>query len=643
MDQSLPYQGASTIQPATQGASKAQPTLNQVYGPSQGLLGDVKGLNYDESQDLGLLSSSLDQECQFPDNNRDKGFSDAANQPSILDFVRPPRFSSLQGKNNLISTKKHGSTDPSNQVQTAIIGDANPIFLEATPTAESYLGSYQDPPRRQSYPSSNQTPTQAEFSRGVQDDAPSSSPSFGTQECLQTRQDFKAPTESHPTAQLIPQGISNEKPSTRKDSVPRSRYSTANNTSCGIPEGKDSKYLTLQHLSGGSTGTFHTAGSRVGLLDVSSMRDQLGVPPQTPEERLPTPVQSRTYTANLEVANQAVFRPFSFMDLPSNEYIPATSNNLQREPSTESDTSPRLTNRPPSPVSPQRSMKQRILDQQNRITPPSDNLTIGALPLDGGNDLMRRPQSYSQHFQDPNLQEHPAFRQTALATKGSELPKESYPTRMPREEAHLPRQQFTEYQLEGVGPPAIPPSENRTKSRRSSRSSAFFRNFGSSPKPEKSPSMHGSEVLHVESPTKALENNGKRSKRSSMFRTLTGRSGSDRNQLKGNVEEQATMPKSPIPRQSSTALHEKAEKANVSKDGFSGVRNKLQRASTLVVAEKNVGKKKRFSVIGVSSAVEGPKKHRRTNACFSESIWSFQSRKIGSINSISVHSKPARS
>ncbi len=168
----------------------------------------------------------------------------------------------------------------------------------------------------------------------------------------------------------------------------------------------------------------------------------------------------------------------------------------------------------------------------------------------------------------------------------------------------MPRQQTTEYQIEGVGPSPIPhiETETETRSRQSTRGSAFFRNM---PRPEGTQRTDSSEDQVAESPAQAT---GKKSKRNSVFRTLTGRSGGDRDQKRGSVDKPAMPPtppppQIPVPRQYNAGpptgpapISAKIE----SGASTSVATKKLQRASTSVAAEKNVGKKKRFSAIGVS-------------------------------------------
>ncbi len=341
---------------------------------------------------------------------------------------------------------------------------------------------------------------------------------------------------------------------------------------------------------------------------------------------LPTPVVSPTTTG---VSNQRAPRPFSFMD-KQNQSERQSRHSSQRSPSIHSVPSRLLRDRPPSPVSPQPSVLQETPAQRGRAGPihhgtdhdflPDSSQTStpkrrsrsfsrlfktsdhDSLAGDEQTTSKRRSRSISRLFNgNPDLNDHPAYRQESLPAGGTDMPMHYYPEQISREDAIIPRQQATEYQLEGVGPPPAQPVDARSRSRNNSKGSASFFKPPSSSARESSVTQSGPEGYTVASLINSPAASQKKSKRTSLFRSLTGQKGHDRDQGRTN----SFVPTSEShgdPQQSGSIIQKDNNSSNQSGGESNRVHNKLQRTSTsgFQQQEHDGGKKKRFSAMGVS-------------------------------------------
>ncbi len=331
-----------------------------------------------------------------------------------------------------------------------------------------------------------------------------------------------------------------------------------------------------------------------------------------------------------DVSNERAPRPFSFMDSISNQPERHWGQYSQREPSIDSLPSRMHPDRQPSPVSPQRSVVQDTPAQRGRGGPvhhgidhdfiPDNSQTATSkrrsrsfsrlfkssdqdtLPGDEQTTTKRRSRSISRLLKNPDLNDHPAFRQDALPTGGTDMPIHYYPEQISREDAIMPRQQATEYQLEGVGPPPTDSADARSRSRKNSKASSLFKT-SNSPAKEAPVTKNGSEGGFIASPVNPPVASQKKPKRASLFRSLTGQKGHDHD--KGRANPISPMPASLSERSQQSGPSTARDNGNsIPFDGESNKpRNKLQRASTSGFQQQaqDGGKKKRFSAMGVSS------------------------------------------
>lgn len=345
---------------------------------------------------------------------------------------------------------------------------------------------------------------------------------------------------------------------------------------------------------------------------------------------VPPPVPS----TDAGVSNQPAPRPFSFVHGTPNQSEQHSRQNSQRAPSIDSLPSQMHPDHPPSPVSPQPSVVQETPAHRGRAGPvhhgiDHDFLPNGSqtstpkrrsrsfsrlfknsdqspVPSEGQATSKRRSRSISRLFKNPHLTDHPAYRQDALPAGGTDMPMHYYPEQISREDASIPRQQATEYQLEGLGPPPAQPIDTRSRSRKNSKGSSFFK-ASNSPINEAAVTQSRTEGQFVASPIQPPIASQKRPKRASLFRSLTGQRSHDRDQGRENSSSSISTPRGERSQRSGSGISRDNDTSVPSKGESSTSRNKLQRASTsgFQKQEQDGGKKKRFSAMGVSSKCEG--------------------------------------
>ncbi|KAL8669319.1 MAG: hypothetical protein Q9168_006084 [Polycauliona sp. 1 TL-2023] len=392
----------------------------------------------------------------------------------------------------------------------------------------------------------------------------------------------------------------------------------------------------LQRGSEDSDGTFHTAGSTVGRgLDNAAtgphQRTQSADQDQATESlvsrsssgnssSIPSPVA--VPAANIR--DQPKARPFSFIQFSQNPTTKPLEDYSNRRPSIDS-----LPGRidpeqdvPPSPISPQHSMVHELHDQSGKRSPAPDGVSQES-SADNARPTSNVPsRSFSRPFHEPKRQSHRAPPREQSPTRGNDLPPQHYPAPIPRQDPVHPRQQATEYSIAGVGPPPATqprprPMESRSSSKRGSRSSAFFKSFRSPTESASPPLVGGREELedtqHQDDPTIRKT----KSKRSSLFRSLTSGTKSSRSEelvqgqhnvvhpaQAGPSDEnppgqqnavQATKTQEHGP--SDPSIMQRADSNNLAKTP-SKPRNRLSRPAPVKVEEQAPGKKKRFSALG---------------------------------------------
>lgn len=291
----------------------------------------------------------------------------------------------------------------------------------------------------------------------------------------------------------------------------------------------------------------------------------------------PSPDQGALLTAQSSFlvedhAQKTKHRPFSFMELSSHKTHEPVQEILQHVRRSGAKSSGDRFDRDPSPVSPQRSLHDQVIPVQRDS---SDDF------LPSEKQLELATQSSSYHFQDPNLHEHPAFRHEAPSVDNSSLRTDHVPEGTPGRVSAVQQQQ---------SPPAVPPHGVIANSWRNPSSSAFPPALSTPKKAEESKPITGS------GPSIAPKI---KTKRASLFRSLNGRSGKDHDSGRDPRETTASPPATRTEPKKMSRHHENV-KVDTRTSDSNKAHNKVQRSSSTAIPEQESGKKKRFSVLGVS-------------------------------------------
>ncbi|MCJ1439049.1 hypothetical protein MMC27_008440 [Xylographa pallens] len=477
--------------------------------------------------------------------------------------------------------------------------------------------------------SSNHTPTQADFANGNLDREmylpPSPLPSLTSPKHadpqLSTERTFTAIPSSDLVQNMSPVelettlGLSSlhEKD---KSPLPLENFSWSSSTKTRDTEHPSTEArsnVVTPRASEDSEGTYHTADSgeefqmRPHSVTLAMPRAQAENIPHnavttTSEDLHKLALQEsrdEDPAINLRTSNPPS-RPFSFISFGQ---IPDGDLTL-RGPSIDGNRDRVSQKLPLTPISPQ----QPVSNQELQNNPTHYDTNYDFIPGNNQNLGTTRPRSFSRPFQDPNVRQHPAFRQNEAVDETADLPAQYYPPQVRRDEAMIA--QGTEYQLEGVGPPPVE-TNDKSRSRRSSRSSAFFKNFILPPEQEVPPVPHNNERQATESPSDSPINPAKKKKRASLFRSLTGQTGSDKIRSRDNSEAPPAISQTNTQPQASSRSPAREQHRSFAspptKQNTNGSRNKLQRASVSGVLEQEKGKKRRFSGLGSLFGQSGPK------------------------------------
>ena len=513
---------------------------------------------------------------------------------------------------------------PSVEPNPATMGDSAPIFLKDKGNAESQISSPDALPTPRSGGSSNRTPTQADFpvldvdiprspsvplhhiagvpkrhgDTGGQNVSSSSLPEWdassetvmsttaGTRsEPLESAHSY-APTDSHDPTQI-------GGPSTAVRDDP-------------IADSENERH----RVSEDSEGTYHTAESgehgHLKEVPVNDFNDTRPVEPSAFES--PKPYRSLPYqNENDKSLQQTVVginqqieetqpRPFSFIQfgqIPEDLSLPSLGKGIYPGHATG--------NPPGVPGEPQYGYS----NGRGQVAPIYYDTSHDFTASHSESSSSRsRPRSFSRPFQDPNVHQHPAFRQDRTSTEISQPSPNRYEPHVRRDEVRLPRQRGTEYQLPGVGPPSVEQLSNSARSRQGSRSSTFFNGFSSSSKEDGARDSFAHDPRSSNSPPTSQIHVEKRGKRASLFRSLTSHTGSDSSRSRENSTSRPNRSRTE-PQEPSNVRPSQMDKTGSSRhkiaQSFSGGHHSSpSNASTSETGKK----KKRFSSLGVSISYE---------------------------------------
>ena len=522
-----------------------------------------------------------------------------------------PSSSSLHGKHGV---SNHEEEQP---VQvSATIGDT-PVFLQETPSAASYVGSLHEIHTPRSATSSNRTPTQATFAAQAQL-AKSPIEDTSRRSEAQEKPNARQSIEKHPKPVLPPQSRLSQSPQTSNSfgTMPASARAPETDTAQRFPEESKDTFHTAD------SGKDPVVASLPGAQPANLRKDEPDAQASThmggllsseisPAVPLHTPQETQSGSGN-------PLRPIPFPPLRDSGHTLRPSKDYStRGPSIESIQSRVTPDLPPSPISPppQQSTARGALEQKPRTGPIHYGIDHDFISEGNNERLRNRSPSYSgsipnrtsqdsRRSLEPNTFMDSAFWQSDQNRGGSDFPANSYPGHVAGDEPRVPRQPAANGQTGEPESPVGRRSESKPRSRRGSRSSPFFKAFGRSSESDQSslPHMHDNQVSSTPVISPVAE--GKKGRRTTLLRSLKRNSvsGSTSGRSKENITPTTTTPQSIRPVQTSPAASQRMNEESPSKGppSTSKFNKKLQRASTSGNAEQDGGKKKRFSVIGVS-------------------------------------------
>ena len=508
----------------------------------------------------------------------------------------PPRASSLYSKQSLVNAKG------SHTVQDMISGKDR---LEGS-SADSYVGSPKEIHTPRSVTSSNQTPTQATFPQG-------SLPKMSPDTPGPVRNGFiqREDSEEHEVSNSEPQhpgrlSSPQPRPTTQMPHSPSSQKSSGtdrNAPGMGLAKMESSRNSksTIRNVNG-KEATSESSAKSPNLR--STDLDRLSRAP----ERMHALAASEVSSSVADIPNRGTKR-YSARPSSSTQSkldVPRLSQDYSmRGPSIDGLPGHIDLDRPPSPVSLHQPNSWAGGDQRDRKGPVHYGLDHDFVP-DSDRDRRNRSRSQSRarplHRSSIDDDAHNDIR--------GELPPSSYSGQISRDQSPMLRQRAPEYQIEGASPSLEWPSENKSRSRRGSRSSAFFKSLatGTSTKQEEPPLPLSPDHRRTSSPANSPTPAKRNSKRASIFRSLTGNSGSgsasgpSKEHINPNISSSdsrqhiQTVAVQPLP----PAEDDEFPPRGNSQSAGNKLSKNLQRASTSSKMEQNGGKKKRFSGIGVS-------------------------------------------
>ena len=498
----------------------------------------------------------------------------------------PPRASSLYLK-GLANHRQPRSP----QTQVTAGGSASNI-AEERPLQDSHFGSPKEIHTPRSATSSNRTPTQATFTDASQLAILAGSPAKTDRASIRYRSGSGSPRsfpqpQSGFAAQVLTTNHQSQEPETVSMFPPDSE--STNQTASGGPKTSLSMLQTLQDQK--TDVEPHSQASKDVNLPNQSVIHQ--------ESYLQSP--TNVHNERLEHLTQD----------PMHSKTPSQSRSW-RGLSIDSDLGRVNLDHPPSPLTPRQLSNHGASDERGRTGPIHYGIDHD---FDRPNDAERsrsHSPSYRRRSQDsrpsldPNILDHPAFRAVA---EGNGMPIEDYHAQLTRKENPTPRQETAEDMLVGGGPKIGGlkiggRSGSKSRSRRGSRSSVFFKAFTSPSKSDRPHLPDASDSQTSSSPRGSPVVGDRRSKRLSIFRPRSGNmeiEGGD-SRSKDNMAPDASPQDSftQVAHQVGPTTPSRFGEDNSSKSASSKWSKKLQRASTSAKPEPDSGKKKRFSAIGVS-------------------------------------------
>ena len=506
---------------------------------------------------------------------------------------------------------KNGLDDPNTKAaepNSVMLEDDIPIFLQETPT-NSYIRVSRQTNSPRSTTGSNNTPTRTAFTDCGPPATRSDSISPVMQKVSQQETEDEVSGYDH-TEQTGRFHLPSSNASSHVSYYPEARVVTMTNRSAldMSPPRKqssgDSK-STIRKVAGDDD-----LNRSLGMLPVSPTRQRpdsgrLSHAPAHMTALDVSHVPSTATDARDVYPERSNSRPVSSPLVSSNMPRPSVDYSM-RGPSIDSSSSRIDLDRPPSPLSPSRPTAREVYEQRGYM----NSVQYGhnqEFPPDFESTRRTHPRTHSGILPSQDAQRS-SVHGDALPTGSNDVPPQPYPGRPSQDVSPMLRQKAPEYQIEGMGSPIEWPSESQSRSRRGSRSSAFFKslNIGKLDEP---PLPNFPDAQKSSSPINLSTPGDRKSKRSSIFRSLTGNSGSGSASAKSK-DNVTPAPNPPTSDYTPPVQHAPPPSEQVEDDEFpsrgpsrkatSKFSQRLQKPSKSNSPEQEGGKKKRFSGIGVS-------------------------------------------
>ena len=635
-----PQHATSHTSTASTAPPRGQPNLDRNLPTSETSTHESRGSDQvtkaDSERDAPSIQSLT--QSQLADDERSE--DSTAEQADRL-----PRSSKIYRKSESPARRKSRSNETA--LPSASLGSDTP----QEPYAAERLT---DTPERVQSPrstgSSNKTPTQATFDQTKAPDLPPANKGAESPQDLRSDQST-LPQQIVVPSVSVPQTSSNnaERRSSFRDTILPSVERNANpaaelkSNTIGLGQYSQSQESEAMYHTAASNDSHVGGSTSAGFqddyahpdYDLHSRRDLSSHQPPALENILqpignsPSPMHTPKDTLLVPGQASAIHSNQTMLRLPSQDFSVG-------RPSIESLSSRIDLDRPPSPLSPQLPIQMTPEPRGRAVEPVHHGIDHDFGPESDMERARRRSSSFSRPFngpesrrrsQGPDLDEHPAFRQRMPLTGDPATPEGSYPNQLTRDDALMPRPQAPEYALDEGGPPDLPSVETKSRSRRGSRSSAFFKSLTKSFTDSDSPPMPNSSADHLDgSPTRSSTNIDKKSKRSSIFRLRKSQTDLTQDGAKSNeIVAPTSAPRSrsssptqlaapPAPPKPSPWADDDEFPMRPKQRNSMGLSKKIQRASTAGAKNEEGGKRKqnRFSAIGSLFGRSGQRRQNST-------------------------------
>ena len=593
------------------------------------------------NQRLEKLSESRGNTPSTLESNSQGRLADDERSEESIEMPResrplPPRSSSLHNVDRIVDqhalpVTKQGSSDP-DRIDTS--DKIRLVSNHSTPKQK---------PSPRSTQSSNRTPTQTTYQQDDRDCDRDPDPDDHNQYCRRPSSTSgpsgaqyvanrsESPVAISATAPALPHLPSASAPPKHLSSNPKSSsYSPSRSRSADIPASPDHEDRgdNVDNSIRKIDDTEESGGVPLVKLPQGTTADSTSMPRKVRGSytaQVPPPPPPPTVINALEPPSP---RPSPFSDAPPSRLNP-TRFFRRHAPSIGSIPSAIDPERPPSPVSPYNPTPNPYQQQARSVIPVHHGISHdfkSNQSFDSGrreSPSLNRPlqpsrPSQESHEDQVSLQDHPAFRQSSEIDPARENAVNHHPGIVSRGEHPMQSRQAPHYQLDHLGTPDLPPVDTNSGSRRSSRSSTFFRNSSRSPARNHQPSpKNATKQQQASPPANGVE--GARTKRSSLLSRIKGSSGSTSDRTRGK--------ESVIPRSATLPVHKvNVESQRQTGDSVPGTQHpspaarlsqKLQRASTSGTPTRDDGKKKRLSTLGSLFSRSGQKRQSFASQAFS--------------------------